>query len=297
MAQKYRLNALGWYNFERLVQTLLKVIIGPGVTSFGGSRDGGRDAKFKGTANYPNANTNWSGCWIFQVKFIDYEEFTSNEARSRLKREVCNELKKIIKRNRQKPDNYILITNINLTSNNKSNLNDLAIKCGHKGNFATIDGNEICEFLDIYPDIRRTYPQLLGLFNLQKLINPEIFTRSKNYYKFWSPQMGKFVQTESYVKAMNILKNNHFVVIDGPPEVGKSMIAALVRLFMLRMVTKLIALKIPRNFSKLGVWMKMEIIYSLQTMLWDHLLFPQDLQKSGVKSFQKYLDLWIQRTN
>jgi len=226
MAQKYRLNALGWYNFERLVLTLLKVIIGPGVTSFAGSRDGGRDAKFEGSANYPSTRTLWSGYWVFQVKFLDYEEFTSNEARSRLQSEVCKEFKKIIERNRQKPDNYILITNISLTPDNRSDLTVLAIKCDYKGNYATIDGNEICEFLDIHPSIRQSHPQLLGLADLQLLINSDIYARSKLYYKEWAPQMGKFVETEAYVKALNIIKNHNFVVIDGPPEVGKSMIAA-----------------------------------------------------------------------
>ena len=41
---QYRIAEIGWYNFEKLIQTLLKTIIGPGVTSFGGSKDGGRDA-------------------------------------------------------------------------------------------------------------------------------------------------------------------------------------------------------------------------------------------------------------
>jgi|GEM_PF-2420645 hypothetical protein len=226
MAQKYRLNILGWYNFERLVQTLLKEIIGPGVTSFGGSRDGGRDAKFEGSASYPNGSTQWSGYWIFQVKFIDYEEFTPNTARSRLKTEARKEFQQIIKENRKKSDNYILITNISLTSSNRKELNVLANKCGIKGNFAVIDGNEICEFLDIHPAIRQSHPQLLGLADLQLLINPDIYARSKFYFNEWSPQMGKFVETEAYLKALNTIKNYHFAVIDGPPEAGKSMIAA-----------------------------------------------------------------------
>src|SRR5713101_5556303 len=58
MSLKYRISNVGWYNFELLVQSLLKVIIGPGVTSFGGSKDQGRDAQFAGPANC--ASLPWS---------------------------------------------------------------------------------------------------------------------------------------------------------------------------------------------------------------------------------------------
>lgn len=225
MTQKYRLNSLGWYNFERLIQSLLKAAIGVGVVSFGGTCDKGRDATFRGSANYPSETTKWSGYWIFQVKFIDYEEFPSDRAQSRLRNELCDEIKKIIKR-KHKPDNYILITNISVSAENRDKLAEIAINCGFIENYATIDGEEVCQLLDQFPEIRRTYPQLLGISDLHKLIAPEIFARSKNYYNFWAPQMRKFVQTEAYVNAMNTLKNHHFVVIDGPPEVGKSMIAA-----------------------------------------------------------------------
>ena len=70
---KYRLNILGWYSFEMLVKTLLKTVIGSGVTSFGGTKDGGRDAAFIGKAPYPSNETNWDRKWIFQVKYSDSE--------------------------------------------------------------------------------------------------------------------------------------------------------------------------------------------------------------------------------
>jgi hypothetical protein len=60
MPLKYQIGNIGWYNFERLIKTVLKRIIGPGTTSFGGSKDGGRDASFKGTAPYQCENP-WSG--------------------------------------------------------------------------------------------------------------------------------------------------------------------------------------------------------------------------------------------
>jgi hypothetical protein len=226
MTQKYRLNILGWYNFERLVQTLLKAAIGVGVTSFGGSKDKGRDATFKGSANYPNKNTRWSGYWVFQVKYMDYEELPSKDAQSRLRSELCEEMKKIIKKNRKKPDNYILITNISVSSENRDKLDDIALGCGFIENYATIDGEDISQFLDIFPEIRRTFPQLLGLADLKLLINLDIYNRSRMFFNDWTLRMEKFVQTDAYFESFTKLNTHNFVVIDGPPEVGKSMIAA-----------------------------------------------------------------------
>ena len=68
MSLQYRIGEIGWYNFERLVQTLLKAVVGPGVTSFGGSKDKGRDAGYTGSALFPTTQQNWSGVWVFQIK-------------------------------------------------------------------------------------------------------------------------------------------------------------------------------------------------------------------------------------
>jgi len=228
MAQKYRLNTLGWYNFEKLVQTLLKVIIGPGVSSFGGSKDKGRDATFHGEANYPNEKTRWSGDWIFQVKFIDYEEVCSNDAQNRLKNELKNEIHKILYKYSFKPDNYILLTNISISGDNKDKIIEEVKKSfKQKINIAIVDGDEICEYLDIKPDIRKSFPQLLGISDLERIVNHEIYQRSLAYFKKWESSISKFVETDSYFKSLSILKKSHFVLIDGPPEVGKSLISAI----------------------------------------------------------------------
>lgn len=93
MTLKYRLHILGWYNFEILVQTLLKVI-GPSASSFGGSKDEGRDAYFHGKASFPNINTNWDGIWTFQVKFHDIE-FDETNIKNRLVNSFSKEIENI----------------------------------------------------------------------------------------------------------------------------------------------------------------------------------------------------------
>ncbi len=229
MSLKYRISNIGWYNFELLVQTLLKAVVGPGVTSFGGSKDQGRDAAFVGPAAFPAPGCQWTGNWVFQVKYVDFEEQGADAARSALKSTLRNELKRLLSRHRN-TNNYIVLTDVPLTTQTRSDLDGLAVDCGFKGNFASVDGKEICQFLDIYSDIRKSYPQLLGLADLDVIVNRDLYARSQAYLEDWQPRLATYVQTEAHTKAISLLKKKHFIVLDGAPEAGKSTIAAALAL-------------------------------------------------------------------
>jgi hypothetical protein len=220
---------MGWYNFELLAQTLLKAVIGPGVTSFGGSKDQGRDAAFVGSAAFPTADCQWAGNWVFQVKYVDFEEQGVDASRSALKSTFRNELRRILPRHRN-TNNYILLTDVPLTAHARSDLNKSIASSGFKGNFAAVDGKEICQFLDIHGDIRKSYPQLLGLADLDVIVNRDLYSRSQAYLRDWQPRLSTYVLTEAHIKAMSVLKKEHFVVLDGPPEAGKTTIAAALAL-------------------------------------------------------------------
>jgi hypothetical protein len=226
---KYRISHIGWYNFELLVQTLLKVLIGPGVTAFGGSKDRGRDAAYSGPATFPSPANNWIGQWIFQVKYVDVEEQGVGAARSSLTATLRKELPTVLSRH-SVVNNYILLTDVPLTSQSRSELERLAGASGFTGNFAVVDGKEICQFLDIHPEIRKTYPQLLGLADLEIVINRDLYARSQSYLESWQPKLATYVQTEAHARAVSLLKKTHFIVLDGPPEAGKSTIAAALAL-------------------------------------------------------------------
>lgn len=232
MSLKYRIGAIGWYNFETLSQTLLKNIIGPGVTSFGGTKDAGRDATFAGVANFPNDQTKWEGYWVFQVKYVDFEEQGVEAARKQLRNTFRKELRTVLAKQSESrtskriPDNYILITNVPLTGSNRDELSSLVQKADFQGNYAVIDGKEVCQFLDLVPQVRRSYPQLLGLADLDGILNREVYARSEAYVQQWQPRLATFVRADAYGEALTTLRSRHFVVLDGPPESGKSTIAA-----------------------------------------------------------------------
>lgn len=229
MSLKYRISNIGWYNFELLAQTLLKAVIGPGVTSLGGSKDKGRDAVFKGSAAFPTAECQWTGRWVFQVKYIDVEEQGVDASRSALKSAFGKEASSIL--NRRSPiDNYILLTDVPLSAQARDALAEIAVEVLANNNFAVVDGKEICQLLDLYPDIRRSFPQLLGLADLDVIVNRDLYARSEAYLRKWQPRLATYVQTEAHSKALSLLKKKYFIVLDGPPEAGKTTIAAALAL-------------------------------------------------------------------
>jgi len=80
---KYNLDGLGPNEFERLVQALLREVIGSGTVTFGAGPDGGREATFSGKAPYPSTADRWKGSWIFQAKFHDTQLVGTENARRR----------------------------------------------------------------------------------------------------------------------------------------------------------------------------------------------------------------------
>jgi len=164
---KYNFDALGPQEFERLCQTLVQQIIGPGVKVYGMGSDGSREATFQGKAPYPSKEEQWEGSWIFQAKFHDVQQIGPKEARRLLIAELDDELSKITEKYRHPCDNFILVTNVTLTPVFQRGIKDkidkeIIPKHHHAIEHIHVWGaDEICRFLDAYPDIRQTYAGLL----------------------------------------------------------------------------------------------------------------------------------------
>jgi hypothetical protein len=164
---KYNLDALGHEEFERLCQTLVQQIIGPGAKVYGMGSDGSREATFQGKAPYPSKEEQWEGSWIFQAKFHDVQQIGPKEARRRLLVELDDELSKITEKYRHPCDNFILMTNVSLTPvfqrGVKDKIDNEIIPKYHPAikHIHVWGAEEICRFLDAYPNIRQTYAHLL----------------------------------------------------------------------------------------------------------------------------------------
>jgi len=88
--------------------------------------------------------------------------------------------------------------------------------------------------LDSNPSLRRSFPQLLSLRDLDTLlasaVNHDIVERSSAAISAARDVASVFVPTDAYIQAWEVLKKHHFVVLEGPPEMGKSAIGWMIAL-------------------------------------------------------------------
>lgn len=78
------------------------------------------------------------------------------------------------------------------------------------------------------------FPQVLGLRDIFALldarVHKDILTRSSLGLELAGELAGTFVATDAYAKALNVLSARNFVVLTGPPEMGKTSIAWMIAL-------------------------------------------------------------------
>jgi hypothetical protein len=158
----YDLNRLGEKEFEHLSQSLIKKVIGVGTITFGDGPDGGREATYSGKAPYPSKNEQWDGNWIFQSKFHDLNAIGHDKSRTQILSDLKSELEKITVKFNRDCQNYIMITNVHLSSVDKTGTHDkisnLILDFHQKIPHIHVWGyDEVCRFLDLFADIRRAY--------------------------------------------------------------------------------------------------------------------------------------------
>lgn len=123
---KYAYEDLYPEQFELLVVLICQKILGISVQGFSKGPDGGRDAKFVGTAElHPSKAAPWVGTVIIQAKhtngynktFSDSEFFSKNNSNS----VIGKEIQKIkLLRNNKQLDHYMLFSNRRLSGNSES---------------------------------------------------------------------------------------------------------------------------------------------------------------------------------
>lgn len=238
MPIRYHLDDLGWYQFEQLVQAALKAELGIGVESWGERRDHGRDVYCKNSLRFPSKHIVQDGPFIFQVKFVE----NANASGARFEETISNVVKlecTRIKERQEKdeweePKHYILLTNAPLSAHLKKKVKKVFEESFPNTNFHTLGGNDVCDILDNQPNLRKAFPQLLSLRDLDQLlseiVNTENLERSKSAIDAARDTLPVFVSTGAYNKAWSILHKHHFAVLEGPPEMGKTSIAWMIAL-------------------------------------------------------------------
>jgi len=205
---RYHLDDLGWYQFEQLTQSLLKAELGLGIQSWGGRGDWGIDVYYKGNINYPTKTKPVTGSFIFQVKFVENANASGADSGKAILNAVRAEISKLKKAKHawiKKLTHYVFITNAPLSSKMRLNVTESYKKLFPAAEIHTHNGSDISDWLDNNPNLRKAFPQLMSIRDidslLREVVNNDILTRSKMVIEEAKEINTVFVPTETYSKA------------------------------------------------------------------------------------------------
>jgi len=256
---RYRLDDLGWYQFEWLVQALLKDHLGVGVESWGGHGDHGRDAWCSSPLNFPAKDETSDGPFLFQVKFVENANAAGAKAIPRLLAAVRAESGRLSQRiagrsNRVQCRHYILLTNAPISADAREKMGSEICKLIPNCTIHFLSGNDLCDLLDVSPALRRSFPQLLSLRDLDSLlasvVNRDIVECSSAAISYARDVASVFVPTAPYIQTFEVLKKHHFAVLEGPPEMGKSAIGWMIALSQIAAGWEAIVCDTPDDFFR-----------------------------------------------
>lgn len=237
----YDLDRLGWFEFEQLIQTLLKIRLGCGVEAWGGRGDWGRDAYFDGTLCYPTVRKT-RAAFLFQCKFVEAANAAGAKPEALILGAVRKECDHIVKRQQQGtwkkyPTVYALFSNASVAPCTREKVTEALNSVLPKARIAVHDGHDVCQWLNGSPEVVRSFPQLLSLRDLnewlRECVHSDVLSRSESAIALAESQAKIFVPTAAYFDARTKLHKHHFVVLEGPPEMGKTTIGRVIALSQL----------------------------------------------------------------
>ncbi|MEO5994497.1 MAG: hypothetical protein ABIP92_13220, partial [Arthrobacter sp.] len=168
----YDLNRLGEREFEHLTQALAMKVFGDGVEVFGDGADGGREATFDGTVNFPIPDPDgpWNGYGVIQAKF-HYRPRDAGEGATWLKGQLKAELNKWLDPNSKRgrrPEYFLAVSNVVLSSIPETGgidsvmalIAEYAPKLGLKG-WKVWRYDQLCRLLDAHPEVANKYAGLI----------------------------------------------------------------------------------------------------------------------------------------
>lgn len=172
---KYAYEDLSDDQFEELVVLLCRRLLGMGTQGFAKGVDGGRDAKFVGTAErIPSRTAPWNGTVIVQAKHTNGQnrsfsepDFFNPTSNSTILAQEIPRIKKL--REGRQLDHYMFFANRKLTGNAESDIRaHISKACG------VPEGSILLCGLEQIEGWLKEFPEVPGLANLNALDSPLI---------------------------------------------------------------------------------------------------------------------------
>jgi energy-coupling factor transporter ATP-binding protein EcfA2 len=220
---RFELQSLGWKAFQDLCGTVLSEVLGQTFQVFSSTRDAGRDGAFKGDWQPRDGNT-WTGSFVAQCKF------TSRRDSGLRKSDLADEFAKVARLVKQGLcDNYLLLTNLNVTGESDIAICDELIRLGVKN--SSIFGAEwISLKIRESSRLRMLVPRVYGLGDLSQILDERAYVQARALLESMSDDLSKFVITDAYRSSAEALYKHGFVLLLGEPGSGKSTIAGALAL-------------------------------------------------------------------
>jgi hypothetical protein len=221
----YRLNQLGWLQFERVCSLVLEAEAGLSDLSWLGHADAGRIALVEGAVVLRDGAVRLMGPVAVAVVWVR-EDPSLTRRLSHLVAGVSalpSELGFWV-------DGVLVLTNLDSGEAQRSLL-EQPFAQGRR--VEVLGERELGESLDRHPQLRAAMPAVLGLRDLTALIDPAVLAKSSLDMSDAQALARVFWPTRAYERARLVLAAHRFVVLMGPPEMGKTAIARMLALAQL----------------------------------------------------------------
>lgn len=249
---------LGDREFERLCQALLVHRHGAAVEVRSGPGDRGADAFVEGPLNFPDPKRRERGPFLFQVKFVENAAQLGGRAVTRLRQNLVAEREAIERRIEigvwTVPRHYVLLTNVRVQPSAKKRLVDAVSPILPDTEVRVLDRLWLDAALADIPELRRSFPMMLSFHDLvavvDEVVSHPLRNRSQAFLNDAQNLRPVFVATRAYEKALAMLEAHGFVVLTGPPEMGKTAIAKMLALLQAAEGWDVIDCRNPEDFER-----------------------------------------------
>jgi hypothetical protein len=224
MVGSYRLDELGWLQFERLCELVLEREAGVADLTWRGHGDRGRVALADANVVLSHPHRRMREPVAMAVVWLRAGMSPAHRLSLLLSRilAVPSELGFWFER-------VLVLTNIDGEEAER----ELALRFPDVKRFVVLGSREISATLDRHPDLRAAMPSVLGLRDLGPLIAAGARDRSTLDLGGAQELARVFWPTRAYERARTVLGQHRFVVLTGPPEMGKTAIARMLSLAQL----------------------------------------------------------------
>jgi hypothetical protein len=221
---RYRLDELGWLQFERLCHLVLEREAGLTELTWLGSGDQGRTATVDHDVVLEPPAARLTAPFAVAVLWVRPDPTLT----SRLKRlfdgalAVRSELNGWFER-------VLVLTNLEAREAQPA----LARRFREFQQLVVLGADELGLSIDRHPAVRAALPSVLGLRDLEPLIAAQA-RQSSTLDVLAAQELARvFWPTRAYERARTVLGRHRFVVLTGPPEMGKTAIARMLALAQL----------------------------------------------------------------